>query len=173
MTVRHQIETERARLEALHALERMIVRMAEQIEAKARLAEEQARALEHSRRIFDRASAMAKLGVWECELNGETLTWTNGVYDMFELPRGFRITREEILGFYSEESRRQLEDIRSRAIREGHGFTLDAKIVTAMGKERWMRITADIEHENGVPVRIFGMKQDITEDQVRRAAGRL
>jgi PAS domain-containing protein len=116
---------------------------------------------------------MAKLGVWECELNGETLTWTNGVYDMFEMPRGFRITREEILGFYSEESRRQLEDIRSRAIREGHGFTLDAKIVTAMGKERWMRITADIEHENGVPVRIFGMKQDITEDQVRRAAGRL
>ena len=34
------------------------------------------------------------------------------------------------------------------------------------GNRRWMRITATIECEGDIPVRIFGMKQDITEEKL-------
>ncbi len=66
---------------------------------------------------------------------------------------------------YTEESRKRLNALREEAIRTGGGFTLDAEIITAKGNARWMRITATVEMANGVPVRIFGMKQDITAEK--------
>jgi PAS domain-containing protein len=107
----------------------------------------------------------ARIGVWQCDLPFETLTWTSAVYDIFELPRGFRVTREETLGFYTRESREMLEAVRAEAIRNGTGFSLDAEIVTALGKSRLMRITATVEYEIDRPIRIWGTKQDITPDQ--------
>ncbi|MFC5066531.1 hypothetical protein [Flaviflagellibacter deserti] len=104
----------------------------------------------------------ARVGIWQCQLPFETLTWTSAVYDLFELPRGFRVTREEALGFYTKDSREILEEVRTRAIQDGTGFTLDAEIMTALGKPRLMRITATVEYEIDRPVRIWGTKQDIT-----------
>ena len=69
----------------------------------------------------------------------------------------------------------KLTEVRSAAIRDGDGFTLDAQIVTAKGNLKWIRITAIVERHDGQPVRIFGMKQDITAEktlfeQIRRLA---
>ncbi|RUT29268.1 diguanylate cyclase [Arsenicitalea aurantiaca] len=134
--------------------------------AQERVIAEQAAQLAHSRKIFERASATARIGVWECDLDGEHLRWTDMVYDIFELPRGSAITRETTLALYTPTSRAKLQPVRNRLIEQGIGFSLDVEIVTAKGRHRWMRITATIEHENGVPVRIFGMKQDITEEKI-------
>ena len=43
---------------------------------------------------------------------------------------------------------------------------MDAAIVTAKGNRRWIRINAIVESENGKAVRIFGMKQDVTETKI-------
>jgi diguanylate cyclase (GGDEF)-like protein len=137
-----------------------------EVEAQASLIREQATALAHSRKIFERASAAAKIGVWECDLPAENLHWTDVVYDIFDLPRGSTLDRKQILTFYSEDSLKELHRRRSRAIEERGSFNLDAEIITAKGRRRWMRITATVECENGVPVRIFGMKQDITEEKL-------
>jgi diguanylate cyclase (GGDEF)-like protein len=132
----------------------------------SRLLGEREAALAHSKKIFDRSSAATKIGVWECDLtNADTLRWTDGVYDLFELPRGSAIDRAQTVAMYDPVSRREMEALRAKAIREQGGFTLDARITTALGKQRWMRLTADVESENGVAVRIFGMKQDITEEK--------
>ncbi|NEU12324.1 sensor domain-containing diguanylate cyclase [Methylobacterium sp. BTF04] len=132
---------------------------------EARLAE-QAMALAHSAKIFERASALARIGVWECSLPDETLTWTGGVYDLFDIPRGTPIDRAQTLKSYSEESRLILDALRSQAIAERSGFQFDAEIITATGRRRWMRLTATVECEGDVPVRIFGMKQDITDEKI-------
>jgi PAS domain-containing protein len=107
----------------------------------------------------------APVGTWECQLPFEILSWSDEVYDLFELPRGMRVTRAEALGFYSEESRRMLETVRSRAIENQTNFVFEAEIHTAFGKTRWMRITASVEYANGMPHRLFGTKQDITEEK--------
>lgn len=107
----------------------------------------------------------APVGTWECQLPFETLTWSDEVYDLFELPRGMRVTRTEALGFYSEESRRMLEAVRQSAIENETSFVFEAEVHTALGKTRWMRITASVEYENGAPYRLFGTKQDITAER--------
>lgn len=126
----------------------------------------QSAALAHSHKVFERASSVARIGVWECSLPDETLTWTNGVYDLFDIPRGSPIDRAMTLKLYSEASLRTLNVVRARAIAERGGFQFDAEIVTAKGRRRWMRLTATVECEGDVPVRLFGMKQDITEEKI-------
>jgi diguanylate cyclase (GGDEF)-like protein len=130
-----------------------------------RVAEQEAE-LAHSRKIFDRASAAANIGVWQCSLPGEHLDWTDVVYDIFDMPRGSALDRDDIVKCYPEASARELDKRRSKAIADRTGFSLDAEIVTPKGNRRWIRITASVECEDGVPVRIFGMKQDITEEKL-------
>ena len=144
----------------------VIAALQARIEDQARFIDAQALSLAHSRKIFERASAVAKIGVWECRLEDEALTWTDAVYRMFDLPVGSAVDRETTLGCYCLESRIRLDALRSRAIAERGGFTLDAEIVTAFGNRRWIRLTATVECEGGIPVRIFGMKQDITEEKI-------
>ena len=131
------------------------------------LADEQTASIAQYKKMYDRSSALAKIGVWECDLATEALTWTDGVYDLFELPRGSPVERDEIVKLYDEESRLEMERLRARAIRDGDGFSLDVRVRTAKGNERWLHLTGDVEFEDGRPVRIFGTKQDISQ---RKAA---
>ena len=137
-----------------------------QLQAQAALLEEHAAALAHSQKIFNRSSAAARIGVWECDLSDESLVWTDVVYDLFDQPRGTRLDRGVTLQCYPEESLRALSRARSRAIEDRTGFTLETEIVTPKGNHRWIRITATVECVDDVAVRIFGMKQDITEEKI-------
>lgn len=143
-------------------------RVAEHAEEPAdhvRLLEEQAAVIVQYKKMYDRSSALAKIGVWECDLATEELTWTDGVYDLFELPRGSTIQRARIVDLYFDESRREMERLRAQAIREAGSFSLDIHVRTAKGNDRWIRLTADVEQEDGKPIRIFGTKQDISEEK--------
>ena len=115
--------------------------------------------------MYERISGLAKIGVWECELATGELTWTDTVYDMFEIVRGSAVHRDDTVKLYDAISRSEMERLRDEAIREGTGFTLDVLIHTASGTERWIRLIADIEQEDGKSVRIFGTKQDITAER--------
>ena len=124
---------------------------------------EQAEEIAHYRKMYDRISSLARIGVWEFDLVADRLHWTDEVYDLFELPRGMAVARPMILAMYEPGSRRKLEKMRAKAIREGGSFATDICIRTASGRKRWLRLTADVEQEDGRAVRIFGTKQDITE----------
>lgn len=97
-------------------------------------------------------------GCWECNLADNSLTWSGGIYDIFGLPRGLPVSRDEAVSFYSEESRAALEKLRSYAIREGRGFTLDVQIRPAVGGTRWVRIIAAPICQDGKTVRLHGLK---------------
>ena len=135
------------------------------VDAQARTIRQYESMLAHSRYIFEHASAAARLGVWECDLTTETLNWSDGTYDLFDLPRGTPLVRRQALKCYPEESLKALESVRSRAIREKRGFSLDAAIVTPKGNRRWIRIHATVDCAGDKPTRIFGIKQDITEEK--------
>lgn len=123
--------------------------------------------------LFDKSSKAARIGVWECTLPDQKLTWTDTVFEFFDLDPQSPLSRDEIVNLYTPESRKKLGEVRDAALRDGGGFTLDAEIITVKGNLRWIRITAIVEHMDGQPARIFGMKQDITAekamfDQIRR-----
>ncbi|TNM63097.1 sensor domain-containing diguanylate cyclase [Aliirhizobium smilacinae] len=115
--------------------------------------------------LFDKSFKAARIGIWECTLPDETITWTDTVYELFGLEPRSPLTRAATVALYTPESRRKLTEVRNAAIRDGEGFTLDAQINSATGDLRWIRITAIVERQDGIPVRLFGMKQDITAEK--------
>jgi PAS domain-containing protein len=97
-------------------------------------------------------------GCWECDLHDNSLIWSGGVYDIFGLPRLARLTRDEAVALYAEESRVKMEALRAHAIRHRRGFTLDAEIRPAVGGRRWMRLICAPVLEGDRPVRLHGLK---------------
>jgi diguanylate cyclase (GGDEF)-like protein len=118
------------------------------------------------RLLFERAAATARIGIWQCDLADERLTWSDGVYDLFEYPHDVPLTRASTLALYTEKSRREIEAARSAAIANCSEFALDCEITTTTGKRRWMRLTGAVESRDGVATRIFGVKQDVTEEKL-------
>ncbi len=101
---------------------------------------------------------------WECDLATHALRWSPGVYDLFGFPRGSVVTRDEAVAMYAPDSAALLEAVRSKAIAEASSFTIDVTIRRRDGELRRMRLTADVECEAGRPVRLYGTKQDVTDE---------
>jgi len=151
----------------LNQLEEEVTRLRLELAEKEKLINEQAQALLHFKKIYGQSSIVAQIGIWECTLPDEELTWSDYVYDIFELPRGASLERGHTLACYTEASRQELQKRRSDAIASRSGFTFEAEIMTFQGNKRWIRITASVECQDDVPVRIFGMKQDITDQKAQ------
>lgn len=99
------------------------------------------------------------VGLWECDLSDNSLTWSGEVYDIFGLPRDAKVGRRDAVALYSEDSRAVMERLRAYAIKHRRGFTLDAEIRPALTGSRWMRLIAAPVCEGGRVVRLHGLKQ--------------
>jgi len=97
-------------------------------------------------------------GCWECDLSDNSLIWSGGVYDIFGLPRGVHIVREEATALYSEDSRAKMERLRAYAIRHCRGFTIAVQIRPAIGGWRWVRLIGAPDCVNNRAVRLHGLK---------------
>jgi len=102
------------------------------------------------------------VGRWSCDLTDNRLSWTDPVFDLFGLPRGAEISRDDVVTLYREESRAAMDHLRAYAIRHRRGFTIDAEIRTISGDQRWMRLLAAPVCEGDRVVRLQGLKQDVT-----------
>jgi PAS domain-containing protein len=97
-------------------------------------------------------------GLWECDLSDNSLIWSGGVFDIFGLPRGSRVTRDEAVALYCENSRAAMERLRAHAIKHQRGFTLDVEINPVTGGRRWIRLIGAPVCEGGRAVRLHGLK---------------
>ena len=115
-------------------------------------------------------SAPPLQAAWQCDLLDDSLTWSDGVYDLFCLPRLAGVRREYIFAMYLPESQAELARLRSAAVASLGSFTFEAQIRRADGELRWMRVTADVACENGVARYLYGTKIDVTDEMNARAA---
>lgn len=111
----------------------------------------------------DRLAARG-LGLWDCDLADQSLRWTAGVYDLFGIPRGERVERPLAVSIYTERSRFVMEQLRAHALRFRRGFTVDVELRQPSGDTRWMRLSAVPILRNDKPVRLRGLKQDVTAE---------
>ena len=101
----------------------------------------------------------SRLGSWECDLfDNNRLSWSDEVYDIFGIPRGAAVTREETVALYCEGSRAAMEKLRAYAIKHRRGFTLDVEIKPAQAPRRWMRLIAAPVCTDDRVVKLQGLK---------------
>jgi len=111
----------------------------------------------------DAALAAQGIGRWSCDLTCNRLSWSTGVYDLFDWRRDRPLDRDGVLRLYRSESLSAVERLRAYAIRHRRGFTVDAHIRTS-GGSRWMRIVGAPQCQGARVIALHGLKMDVSAE---------
>jgi diguanylate cyclase (GGDEF)-like protein len=163
-----QLATLAEALVSAHATSRRIARIAE-------LAESQSATLARQELIFRQAERMALIGSWRLSLADDHVSWSDGVYRIYDLPVGQMPLLSDTLSFYPPGARARVSEALAHTISTGHAFDFEEDFITATGNQRRVRSRGEREDVDGVPVAVVGVFQDITDHhtttmQLRRTA---
>jgi PAS domain S-box-containing protein len=119
-------------------------------------------ALRRQRNLLEQTQRLA--GGWEVDLKSGTVSWSEEVYRVHDLPPSTEIELEDTFAFYPPEAREQLRAAFERCTEEGEPYDLEVPLVSADDNQRWVRtVGAPAETEDGEVVRVAGAFQDITD----------
>lgn len=121
------------------------------------------RELRESQALLDRTGRVAGVGGWSLDLQTQELVWSDQTCRIHDVPPGHRPTLEEAVGYYRAEARTAIEAAVQRAIGHGEPWSLELPMVTASGREIWVLAQGQVDWQDGVPVRLVGALQDVTE----------
>lgn len=107
----------------------------------------------------DEALAERGLGLWHCDLSDDSLSWTDGVFDIFGIERHSIVPRPLAVSLYAPDSREAMERLRAYAIKHRRGFTLDVDIRPLDGGQCAMRLIAAPILRGSRVVALHGVKQ--------------
>ena len=124
---------------------------------------------------FRQAEQMAQMGHWRLDLSTELVHWSDGIFEIHDLPVANTPELELALSFYTPSSRAKLEGLMARAIEEGEPYEADLEIVTPEGHHKRVRTRGEVEYQDGQAVALIGVFRDVTdryelERKLRRAA---
>ncbi|MDR6512221.1 diguanylate cyclase (GGDEF)-like protein/PAS domain S-box-containing protein [Novosphingobium capsulatum] len=121
------------------------------------------RDLSRKHRQLRQAERIANIGSWRLTLGDNQLEWSDQTYAIHELECGAEISLKAALDFYAEKSREILVSTIEQTLVTGEPFDVEADFTTARGNYRRVRSMGELELENGKPVALIGVFQDITE----------
>lgn len=145
--------------EALFEARMVALRAAEAAEERRLMVEH----LERERRQFKRAERMAAMGSWRYDLERRSVTWSDGIFAIHELPVSGGVPNDEVMNFFPEPDRSAFLEAVMRTLDTGEPFEMDADFVTAKGNCRRVHCLCEIELSRGKPVALIGLLKDITQ----------
>lgn len=120
-------------------------------------------ALQYNESLLREVGRLAKVGGWEFIPETMQANWTEEVARIHDLEPGTPASVSLSLNFYSENSRPVIEKAFDQLIKQAKPYDLELQIISATGKEKWIRTIGHPIVVDGVVVKVQGSIQDITE----------
>lgn len=117
--------------------------------------------LVHTKKMLEQTNAVAQVGGWEVNLKNNTVLWSQSTREIHKIDKNFQPDFENALGFYSEKSRKKLELLFEKAIKEGIPYDEELQLVQNDGVMIWVRVKGIPEFEEGTCTRVYGIIQNI------------
>jgi diguanylate cyclase (GGDEF)-like protein/PAS domain S-box-containing protein len=118
--------------------------------------------LRASEAFLDRTGRAAGVGGWEVDLLTQQIVWSDATCRIHDLPAGHQPTMAEALSYFPRDARKQMQDALQACLATGSGWDIELPMVTATGREIWVRTVGGVDYEEGQPRRLSGALQDIT-----------
>jgi two-component system cell cycle sensor histidine kinase/response regulator CckA len=124
--------------------------------------------------LLDEAHRLAALGSWEFDVRRNELYWTPALYRLAGLDEAIdEPTLETVWEQMHPDDRVWLQPMVERAIASGEPFQAEYRNVLPDGRERTMNLRGVVETDTeGIPTRVIGVVQDVTERVEAEAARR-
>ena len=114
--------------------------------------------------LMAKSLEVARIGGWEVDLINNEVHWTEVTKEIHEVDEDYIPNLEEGINFYKEGyDRVKIAELVSEAIHTGNPWDTELRIITATGKEVWVRAKGEAEMLKGKCIRLFGTFQDIDE----------
>ncbi|MCH7403302.1 PAS domain S-box protein [Belliella kenyensis] len=97
-------------------------------------------------------------GVWELDIGTGNTTWSETVYAIHEIPRGFDHNMYNGIEFYHPDYRSIIYKAIENCIKEDISFNLECILITALQNQKWVKATG-----SKIGNKLIGSFQDITE----------
>lgn len=154
---------------------RELAQLSDEVGSKNLLLAHQNAELMVKQQLLEDACRLAHMGAWERDLTTGEYIWSETLYALHGLEPDARITDETIRQFYSDREWARLTQTVEKAYRDNAPYEIEVEFSTAKGSLRHARVSSAVEFgKDGVPIRRFGLKQDITaEKQARETLRRL
>ncbi|MBF0620472.1 MAG: EAL domain-containing protein [Magnetococcales bacterium] len=123
-------------------------------------------ALENSRDSLSKAQSIAKLGNWDWNIAGNTLTWSDEIYRIFGLePQQHQPSYESLLTYIHPDDRHLVEEAVNNALTNPDmPYQVEHRIIQPDGTERLVLERGEVSRDDdGQPTFMRGTIQDITE----------
>lgn len=118
--------------------------------------------LRASEAFLERTGHVAGVGGWEVDLRNNEVIWSEQTRKIHEVPADYLPTVKDGINFYPPEVRALVEDVVRKGIALGESWDLELPFISAKGRHLWVRTFGEVEFEDGLPVRLTGAFQDIT-----------
>ena len=114
--------------------------------------------------FLHQSQEIGQLGGWRADPLTNTLMWTEGIYNIVELPSDFRPNLEQGLELYTPESRPLVRESLDRTMATGEPFSIQVQIHAARsGREKWTELRGFPHYaEDGRIDYLMGTLQDIS-----------
>lgn len=106
---------------------------------------------------------IAKIAGWQLDVATSKVSWTDELEQIFDLDVNADNNVNELLSFYTANSRRIMIDALNEAINEGIPYDLELELISAKGTHKWIRSISKVIMHEGKVVELRGSLQDITE----------
>ncbi|MDP3396899.1 MAG: PAS domain S-box protein, partial [Methanoregula sp.] len=110
------------------------------------------------------AQKIAKLGKWELDLVNNTLHWSDGIYEMFEInPAQFMATYEAFLNCIHPDDRDMVNSAYAGSLKNRQPYEISHRLRMGDGRIKWVNEICHTEYNaQGQPLRSVGIVQDIS-----------
>ena len=132
------------------------------------LLDEKNKALEKSNELFEQTSKVSKVGGWNVDFVNNLITWTTVTKEIHEFEDDYNLNLQSGILFYKEgEDREKIIMLVNQALKEETEYDVELRIVTAKGKEKWVRNKGKSVFKNGKCIRLYGIIQDIHAEKLK------
>lgn len=120
-------------------------------------------ALRTSQSLLARTGRVAGVGGWEVDLATGQITWSDETRRIHEVAPDYQPSLDTAIAFYAPEVRPVIQRAVELGLESGVPWDMELPFITATGRHIWVRAVGEAEFQNGVPVRLVGAFQDITQ----------
>ncbi|PWR72959.1 PAS domain S-box protein [Methanospirillum stamsii] len=125
-------------------------------------------ALQKSERRLSEAQHLAKTGSWELDIPANRLSWSDVIFEIFELdPLQFGATYEAFLNAIHPDDRKAVDEAYSVSVREKTPYQIEHRLLMPDGRIKFVLERCETKYDSsGKPLSSLGTVQDITEQKI-------
>ena len=129
------------------------------------------RALEATRSqeaLLSSMAEVAQVGGWELDLRSMRLLWSSQTKAIHEVDADYEPNVEEAIKFYRPDSQAIIRSAVELGAKTGERWDLELPIITAKGREIWIRAVGEPLMQDGIPTKLVGAIQNVTDQRAER-----